>query len=83
MSFFIIDSETFEIKSDYIFKQIKSFENNLLFKQFIEKIIKINNNPKQNYQYKIIYSMLIIILYVYLIIIKILKILIINYFFYI
>ena len=50
MSFFIIDSETFEIKSDYIFKQIKSFENNLLFKQFIEKIIKINNNPKQNYQ---------------------------------
>ena len=62
MSFFIIDSETFEIKSDYIFKQIKSFENNLLFKQFIEKIIKINNNPKQNYQYKIIYFSEFIIL---------------------
>jgi len=62
LSFFIIDNETYQIKSFNIIKQIKMTENITILRNIFEKMININNNLNQYYYYKIIYFSEVIII---------------------
>ena len=61
LSFFIIDNESYQIKSYNIIKQIKITENLDIIRNIFEKMLKINYNTNESYYYKTIYFSSIII----------------------
>ena len=62
ISLYNVDNDTYEIKSDYIFKQTAITDNILIIKKILERMARISNNNNQIYKYRIIYLSEIIIL---------------------